>query len=78
MNFGENLFPTYVVDDLVALVLGSDCKPIGLDCLMTENMFCTTSPISCMILHMPCLSTANENSHTCVTLSVDSEYAIFI
>ena len=37
-------------------------------------MFCTTSPISCMILHMPCLSTANENSHTCVTLSVDSEY----
>ena len=48
----------------------------GLDYLMTENMFWTISPISCMILHMPRLSTTNENSHTCVTMYIDSEYVI--
>ena len=73
LKFGGHIFPTYVVDDLVALVLGSGFQTSGLDYLMTENMFCTISPIPCMILHMPRLSTANENPHTCETLFVDSE-----
>ena len=71
-------FPTYVVDDLAALVLdlGFQTKWFGLS--YDIKHVCTTSPISCMILYMPRLSIANENSHNCVTLSVDSEYVIFI
>ena len=67
-----------MVDDLDALVLGLGCQTKWCGLSYDKKMFCTTSLISCMILLMLHLSTANENSDTRVTLSVDFEYVIFI
>ena len=78
LEFWRHLFPTNVVDDLASLVLGSGfpTKWFGLS-YDIKHVLCHFSYFV-HDLHMPRLSTTNENSYTCVTLSLDSKYVIFI
>ena len=68
-----------MVDDLADLVLGSGCqtKWFGLSYDIKHVLYHFFSFMHdfayAMLVHC-----TNENSHTCVTLSVDFEYVIFI
>ena len=66
-------FPTYVADDLAALVLGLGCqtKWFGLSYDMKHVLYH-------VYYFVHDLSAGNKNSHTCVNLSIYSEYVFFI